>query len=192
MDLIEQIEYGLGRDRLNKLKKHDDDYQIFWVGVLEHRKDVDINRDPIPYLISCGYGAIRNEILKENTKTKIRYCPCCGKEFSYRKSECPHCKTENITDRKIYSTTMVDGSDMEFEQEDYSIVDIEDQIMVQKFINTLYGREKYVAKRWLVDRADLKYNNHCKQLAMELGCSAPYVARLKKAIRNKWKLMYAN
>ena len=53
MNIVAQIEQYLGADRLAKLKKNDDNYQIFWVGVLEHRHSVDPNRDPIPYLISC-------------------------------------------------------------------------------------------------------------------------------------------
>ena len=46
MGIVEQIEQGLGADRLAKLKKNDDNYQIFWVGVLEHRHSVDPNQIP--------------------------------------------------------------------------------------------------------------------------------------------------
>lgn len=189
MELIEQIEKGLGYQRLNNLKKREDDYQIFWIGVLEHRKDVDVNRDPIPYLISCGYGAIRNEKLKENTKNKLRYCPCCGREFSYRRVECPDCRSETITDQRIYSSN-INGEEMEFEQKDSELLNLVDQLDLTNFVSKLYGKEHYVAKRWILDRADLKYDNHLKQIGLELGCSAPYVAKLKKEIIKKWKLMH--
>lgn len=190
MDLIKQIEDGLGYKRLTNLKRHEDDYQIFWVGVLEHRKDVDTERDPIPYLISCGYGAIRNEALKENTRNKLRYCPCCGKEFSYRRTECPECRAETITDCRVYSSTLKSGDEMEFEQTDSVLARIDDQIDLENFVAGLFGKEQYVAKRWILDRADLKYDNHLKQIALELGCSAPYVAKVKKEIIKKWKLMH--
>lgn len=188
MDIIAQIEQGLGADRLAKLKKDDDNYQIFWLGVLEHRHSIDPTRDPIPYLISCGYGAIANTRLMENTRKKVRVCDKCGRIYSYRYSHCPHCMEENRTEPRVISTAMVDGSEYEFETpntENSIILDLD----ITRFISTLYGNEKYVAKRWLIDRADLRYDNHCKQIALELGCSAPYVARVKKSIRNKWKLI---
>ena len=188
MDIVKQIEQGLGADRLAKLKKNDDNYQIFWVGVLEHRHSIDPSRDPIPYLISCGYGAIANARLMENTRQKIRVCDKCGKIHSYRYNHCPYCAEESRTEPRLISTTLADGSEYEFEtrsDEDKIILDLD----VARFVQILYGNEQYVAKRWLIDRADLKYDNHCKQIALELGCSAPYVARVKKAIRNKWKLM---
>ena len=188
MDIVAQIEQGLGTDRLAKLKKNEDNYQIFWVGVLEHRHSVDPSRDPIPYLISCGYGAVANARLSENTRTKVRVCDKCGKVYSYRYSHCPCCAEESRTESRLVSTTLADGTEYEFEfasDEDKIILDAD----ISRFIQKLYGNERYIAKRWLIDRADLKYDNHCKQIALELGCSAPYVARVKKAIRNKWKLM---
>lgn len=187
MDIVQEIEQGLGKDRLQKLKRNEDNYQIFWLGVLEHRHSVDKNRDPIPYLISCGYGAIANARLMENTRQKIRVCDKCGREYSYRYSYCPHCHEESRTEPRIFSTSLNDGSEWEFESrngEDRLILDMD----LIRFVNSLHGNEQYIARRWLLDRADLKYDNHCKQIALELGCSAPYVARVKKSIRNKWKL----
>ena len=188
MDLVKTIEDALGEKRLHKLQRNEDEYQIFWVGVLEHRYNVDKDRDPIPYLISCGYGAIRNARLMENTRTKVRTCPDCGRVYSYRYSHCPYCRVESQTERRVFSTALPDGSEMEFETqsaEEQLILDLD----IARFVETLHGNEQYVARRWLIDRADLKYANHLKQIALELGCSAPYVARVKKSIRNKWKLM---
>lgn len=190
MDIVVQIEQGLGADRLKKLKRNEDNYQIFWLGVLEHRNNVDPNRDPIPYLIACGYGAIANARLKENTRQKIRICDKCGKSYSYRYSHCPRCAEESRTENRLMSTTLADGSEYEFEfqsDEDRLILDLD----IARFVQTLHGNEQYVAKRWLIDRADLKYDNHCKQIALELGCSAPYVARVKKAIRKKLTNYYS-
>lgn len=182
MDLVRQIEQALGEARLAKLRSNEDNYQIFWLGVLEHRKNIDQTRDPIPYLLSCGYGAIRNEYLKENTRAKYRWCPVCGRRYSYRQTVCK-CGRETVTDRRIVSPVLEDGSDVEFpcydEQRDL-------EIDIQRFVSLLQGVEKYVATRWLVDRADLHYNNHLKQIASEIGCSAPYVAKVKKNVRNKW------
>jgi len=189
MDMVHEIEQGLGQDRLQKLKRNEDNYQIFWLGVLEHRQSVDRSRDPIPYLIACGYGAIANARLKENSRQKMRVCDRCGHVFPYRSSHCPHCHDENRTESRLTSTTLPDGNECEFEcdsGEDAILLGLD----VERFVNTLHGNERFVARRWLIDRADLKYDNHCKQIALELGCSAPYVARVKKAIRNKWKLMY--
>lgn len=187
MDLVSDIEQGLGKERLQKLKQNEDSYQIFWLGVLEHRSNIDPKRDPIPYLISCGYGAIANSRLTSNTRNKMRVCDRCGKIFSYRHSVCPCCQEESRTEQKIFSTTLSDGTDLEFEYEDNQEWILKSD--VERFVQTLHGNERYVAKRWLIDRADLRYDNHCKQIALELGCSSPYVARVKKAIRNKWKLI---
>lgn len=176
MDLVISIEQALGEERLRKLKKNDDIYQTFWLGVLEHRKDCD-KRDPIPYLICCGYGAVRNARLSENTRRKMRIKN--GKVSSYR--------SEGEVAMRLLSTTKDDGCEWEFESYDR---DKDLDIDIIRFIDSLHGNEKYVAKRWLLDRADLMSDNHCKQIAMELNCSAPYVARVKKSIRNKWKAWY--
>ena len=186
MDIVQQIEHVLGTDRVRQLKKNDDNYQIFWLGVLEHRKDVDCTRDPIPYLISCGYGAIRNEYLKSNTRDKMRVCPHCGRSYTYRYARCPKCGADSVTERRVFSSTLEDNSEMEFE--DGRTTDVLLSIDIDFFISTLHGNEQYVARRWLKDRADLMYDNHLKQIALEMGCSAPYVARVKKSIRSKWQL----
>ena len=176
MDLVVMIENGLGEERLRKLKKNEDDYQNFWLGVLEHRKDSD-GRDPIPYLICCGYGAIRNARLSENTKRKMKVKD--GKMKSYR--------SDGETVVRLVSATKENGEQWDFESKDR---DKNFELDIERFLSTLHGNERYVARRWLLDRADLMYDNHCKQIALEMNCSAPYVARVKKSIRNKWKNWY--
>lgn len=188
MDIVKEIEQGLGRERLQKLKHNEDNYQIFWLGVLEHRKKVDWSRDPIPYLISCGYGAIRNERLKENSRMKVKFCDSCGKVFPYRYGCCPVCYGKGRTIQRVLPITRDDGTEQEFEDKhDFTTTEI-CRVDILAFIRSLSSRkEKYIAHRWLIDRVDLLYDNHCKQLAIELGCSAPYIAKVKQNLRIKYK-----
>jgi hypothetical protein len=59
---------------------------------------------------------------------------------------------------------------------------------VELFVLTLTTRRlRYVATRWLIQRADLYYDNHLEQIAVELGISAPAVAKVKKRIRAAFK-----
>ena len=54
---------------------------------------------------------------------------------------------------------------------------------VPAFVETLEGRARYVARRWMINRADLYFVNYQKQIAVELGISAPRVAQIVKSLK---------
>jgi len=177
-ELISVIEESLGADRLSRLHNNEDDYQDFWIGVLEAFKRVDWDRDMIGFLITSGYGAIRNAKRSTWSVERYRYCPKCGKIFGYRTVECPDCKIETISDMRHteYDTTPA-----------RTAPDQDLEMTIQDFVITLNGNAKYIAKRWMIDRADLKYQNHSKQIAFELGLSPARVAQIKKTIKAEFQ-----
>jgi len=68
--------------------------------------------------------------------------------------------------------------------------DINLAIDIESFLTTLEDKEYYVAKRWMMDRADLLFANHVKQIAFEMEISAPRVTQIKNVIRKKFKSWY--
>ena len=181
-ELIDKITEGLG-DRISTLRHNEDDYQTFWVGVLEAIPRLNPKKPMIQFLISNGYGAIKNSHRSTMSVDLVRYCEKCGTYHGFRTKNCPACKSEMRLIRRLSS------------YEDYHMkedIDPLNKIMLEQFIDTLDGNHKYVAKRWLLDRADLLYANHSKQIAFELGISAPAVARHKKVIRQEFLRWYHN
>lgn len=177
-DLVPVIEEALGPDRLSRLKSNPDEYQNFWVGVLEAFTRVDWDRDVVAYLISSGYGAVRNGRRSEWSEQRMRWCPKCGKVWSYRTTVCPRCGCE--TESGVRHSEYVDLVEARQEEQDVAPED------VAAFLLTLSGAEAYVARRWMRDRADLTCQNHLKQIAWELGVSAPRVAQIKSKVRQKF------
>lgn len=173
------IQEALG-DRLKSLKRDDDKIQIFWLGVLSAVPRMQPDKDEINYLISAGYGAIKNWRRAENTKRFFAYCRKCGTKYSFRKQSCDKCGSDLLIDLR------------ESKEEHIPVThELNDKIVVEQFMETLEeGTRKYVAKRWLVDRADLFYANHLKQIGFELGISAPAVAVHKKHIREQFLHFY--
>ncbi len=181
--LINEIKKGLG-GKLNSLRRNEDDYQTFWVGVLEAMPKVNPDRPAIPYLISSGYGAIKNSHRSEMSVDLASHCEKCGVYYGFRTKVCPICKSDLKFIRRM--------STYEDYHEGHHIVDPLDKVMFEQFISTLEGKQKYIAKRWMIDRADIWYENHSKQIAFELGISAPAVARHKKIIRQEFLRWYHN
>jgi|GEM_PF-4044890 len=184
IDLVKVIEDGLGKDRLRKLQKNSDNYQQFWIGVLKATKRVDWSKDFIGFLISNGYGEIRNAYRAEYTKTKYRVCLKCHKIYNYRTLACPCCGEELITEQKIFP--YIDDIDSPV------IENIDEKIDFERFVNTLQGQEAYIGKRWIIDRVDLYYNNHLKQLSKEMKLSIPRICQIKRKIRDKFKIWVEN
>lgn len=174
-ELIPAIEEALGPQRLAALRRNEDDYQEFWVGVLEALKRVDWSRDVMAYLISSGYGAVRNANRREWTDKRLRWCPSCGGTFGYRQVECPRCGAMTESEVRHSDLTVEpaarQGADRDFE------------MSLESFVATLTGNARHVAKRWLLDRADLWYQNYQKQIAFELGLSAPRVAQVVSKLK---------
>lgn len=178
--LVGEIINELG-ERIKYLRSNEDLYQIFWVGVLESIPKADKNRNMIPYLIKCGFGAVRNYKRSVMSIELATYCDHCGKYFGFRTRTCSECGCETNLIRRFS------------EYEDYHTKpndDVLNKIMIEQFVETLEGKQKYVAKRWLIDRADLMYNNYSKQLASELGVSAPSISAKVKKIKRKFKSWY--
>lgn len=187
--LVREIEVALGPDRLFYLKKNEDAYQQFWLGVLEAFGRMDKDRDFIGFLVSNGYGAVRNMNRSEYSKSKMRYCPSCGKRLGYRTKICPFCNSETETKTRNISIVNRDGEFIEYE-DDRPSRDIDLSLDIDTFLLTLEGNQQYIARRWMKDRADLLFANHVKQLAFELEISAPRVVQIKNIIRKKFKSWY--
>lgn len=170
------IEKELGKRRKNLTE---DQYQIFWVGVLKALKTVDKNRDIIPYLILRGFGEVKNQRRSEFSHKYLKYCPVCGKSFGFRTQICKLCNEE----------LLIDNRQSEFVEHNTYDEDITNVVMIKQFVKTLSGKRRYVAQRWLIDRADLMYDNHLKQIAFELNISAPAVSTHKTKVQRdflKW------
>jgi hypothetical protein len=175
---IKTIEEVLG-DRLKYLKRDEDKLQTFWMGVLEAIPRMKIDNAEVNFLISAGYGAIRNWERSKNTERFFKFCPTCGRKYAYRVVSCSHCKNTDLN---------IDLYDVEEDNHLYSDPDHADLIMtIEQYVQTIDGRKQYVAQRWLIERADLMFANHIKQIAFELGISAPAVAKYKKTIRAEFQ-----
>ena len=175
---ILMVEEGLGPERLSKLKRDSDAFQQFWLGVLEAASRTDPDRDAVAYLISSGYGAVWNMRRSDRTWSSMKVCPECGRVYAYRRKTCPRCGVELKAEARHSEYQdwyqAPDGPDVELSME------------VEAFVDTLSGLDAYVARRWMVERADLLFKNHLIQIASELGVSSPRVAFIKKRIKQKF------
>jgi len=178
-ELIIVIEAALGPSRLSALKRNEDSYQDFWLGVLEAYERVDWERDPIAFLISSGYGTIRNARRSGWTADRFRHCPSCGRILGYRSVVCPKCGCETESDHRHQVMLAEPASKPEH--------DLDLAMTIEQFVATLTGNKKHVAKRWMIDRADLLYQNYSKQLAFELGVSAPRVAQIVSKLKQEFQ-----
>ena len=176
--LIVTIEEGLGPERLAKLKRDSDAFQQFWLGVLEAVSRIDPDKDMVAYLISSGYGAVRNMRRSDRTWSSMKTCPECGRVFGYRRKACPECGVE----------LRVEARHSEYQDWHQAPLGSDADLLmeVEMFVETLSGLDAYVARRWMVERADLLFKNHLTQIASELGVSSPRVAFIKKRIKQKF------
>ena len=174
---VDKIEKALGS---RKRYMTEDQYQTFWVGVLKATSDLNPEKDQIPFLIMRGLGEIKNMQRSEYSYKYYKFCPVCGKEYPFRSKICICGQELEISHRHV---ELFDPPQI---QEDPL-----DKIVIEEFLDTREeGTQKYVAKRWLQDRADVMYDNHLKQIGFELGISAPAVASHKKKIKQKFLLWY--
>lgn len=173
-ELIPTIEQGLGDRRLSSLRRDPDAYQQFWLGVLEALARVDWSRETVGFLISSGYGAVDNMRRAERSKSRVKVCPECGRTYGYRTLTC-RCGAELESRGRVAAYEDVHPS--------ARAEDLDLHIDIKTYVELLSGREAYVARRWLLDRADLLYANHLKQIAWELGVSVARVAQIKGAVR---------
>lgn len=188
-ELISTIEAALGQDRLARLKRDEDAYQQFWLGVLEAYHRIDLNRESVGFLVSNGYGAIRNMRRAENSRGRVRSCPRCGRVYGNRTMECPRCMHPTDGSVRTSSTAAATGEEMDFEDGRQSSY-LELSIDIETFLGGLEGKRLYLARRWLVDRADMMYKNHLSQLAFEMGISKPRAAQIKVEVRDAFRRWY--
>lgn len=174
-NLIPAVEQELGPERLARLRRDPDAYQQFWLGVLEATARVDWTRESLAFLISNGFGAVRNMRRSERSWNGMKVCRSCGKTYGYRAKTCLRCGAELETQVRLS-----EFDDLLPSREDRSVEAILD---VKAFVETLDGKARYVARRWMLERADLYYVNYQKQIAFELGVSAPRVAQIVKALK---------
>jgi len=181
MSIYDKVTEALGSRRYHLTQ---DQYQIFWIGVMKALKDVDTDRDIIPYLILRGFGEVKNDRRSQFSKKYYKYCPDCGTVYVFRKNKCNSCDGELKIDSRYESYE----DELHHHYEDQN--DVLNKVMLQDFVGTLSGRKQYIAKRWLVDRADLMHDNHLKQIGFELGISAVAVANHKKKIKQRFLHWY--
>jgi len=190
-ELISTIEGALGPERLARLRADDDVYQQFWLGVLEALGRADLSREQVGFLISNGYGAVRNMRRAENSRSRYRSCPNCGHTLGNRTVRCPDCGEATVGAARLSSTTTAEGAVLDLPDSSYPVegpVDL--RLDVESFLKTLSGTDLYVGRRWLRDRADLLYKNHLAQIAFELGVSKPRVAQVKARVREAFRRWY--
>lgn len=176
MTLYHKINEALG-DRKRHLSE--DQYQTFWVGVMKALPTADTKRDIIPFLVMRGLGEVRNSRRADNTDKYLKICDRCGTVFSFRRRACG-CGNELGIDARF----------VPYEEQTHDPFSL-DSLLLEQFLKMLSDKELYVARRWLIDRADLVCQNHLKQIGFELGISAPAVAKYKKIIRRKFFVWYA-
>jgi hypothetical protein len=169
------VERALGPERLERLERDQDAYQQFWLGVLEAASRADWTRESVSFLVSNGYGAVRNMRRADRTWRGMKVCSSCGRALSYRASSCPRCggPVELESRISLYEEVHASGGG----------ADVEAMLDVRAFAGSLLGQAGYVARRWMVERADLYYVNYQKQLAAEMGVSAPRVAQIVKKLK---------
>jgi hypothetical protein len=195
-NLVKMVEQGLGPKRLASLKKDEDSYQNFWIGVLKSLPRSDKYEDKIPYLIRSGYGEISDAYRVDARKEFRKWCPKCRKFHSVSRIYCPKCGEElDVVNRN-------DSLDTEYAPQiaDRQWNDLDLGMDIRKFVqyvNRLYragevdGRFHHVTVRWLVNRVDLFEDNHSVTLAQELGCTPQNISRIKKQIRELFSEYYA-
>jgi hypothetical protein len=179
-DLVAAVEAGLGPDRLARLRRNPDSYQQFWLGVLEARLRLDGIRESVPFLISNGYGAVRNMRRAESSFQQLRVCPECGRVYGNRKKECPECYVPTVAETR--HSEYAEWHSPQCSEPDLLRADLE------AFVCGQSGSRAYVARRWLLDRADLYYTNHLEQIAGELGLTSARVAQIKASVRGELRL----
>lgn len=173
--LVTVIERELG-SKFSRISD-EDKKQTFWLGVVKAFDRVDHQRDALQFLILAGWNEVANYKRSVWSRENIRYCNVCNKYHGYRVKYCPTCGQEMLIAKRFKSIT---DNYRYKENWDHSI-------HLQMFVETLSGKIRYIAQRWLLDRVDLLFENHSKQLAFELNISAPMVSKYKNRIRKLYK-----
>lgn len=174
MDIVKEI-------RSHIRFKSDDYRQVFWIGVFEALSDVDWSQDPIKYLVIRGTVKVRNYIRTNNCINYHKICNKCGKSYHYRAIKCSCGGSLSTKQRYVDEIEEISYRDDEV---------ILDKIVFESFIDTLEGVEKEIAKKWIIDRADLYFDNMALEIANDLGITERTVLRYKKKIREKFQEWY--
>lgn len=174
--LIPVIKKEIGY-KFRQLSSDEDKEQTFWLGVVKALHTVDFDNSPLEYLILSGWNEVRNYNKANWSRDIARSCQNCGRSYGYRTKICPTCGYETKTFKRSHALV-----DIHQYQED-----LDTQIEISTFVESLSGKLGYVARRWLVDRVDLYYDNHSKRLADEMGISPPMISKYKARIRKLFK-----
>lgn len=162
-----------------KIWRYEDLRQVFWLGVIRGTQSVDWTpeEDPALYLVTRGIGEVRDYLASQRVRSLVKRCLSCGRINGHRRVRCLEC-----------------GGKLRYENRSVAFIehlvldeDPLDRIEVEQFVATLTGKMAVVARRWLLDRADLYYDNHLAQIGQELGMSAPGVAKIKRRIRESFR-----
>jgi hypothetical protein len=191
--LVQDIERELGQKRLEGLKRDPDNYQIFWIAILENIdkavKGLEIHDNITSYLITKGYFGVKHAKVSEGRHRYVAYCSKCGKYHPYTYQECPKCHTPlQYVYRHRHLSENYDERYTNAYQPKWNDRDTTMDIAIQDFVESIENdKDRYVASRWMLDRLDLKVDNYQAQIAVEMGvgqsCVARRVIQLKKAFQ---------
>ena len=151
--------------------------QIFWVGVLEavlRMKPHSEKTNQIHYLLTCGFGKVKTYRRSEWNYRLVNWCLECKRWVGFSSPHIHPVITFPKADEYVESKHVDD-----FEKR----VDL--QIMLQEFVRLLGGNERYVAKRFLLDRIDLVDAHPIELVAGELGCHRTRVSQYRSRIKRK-------
>lgn len=93
---------------------------------------------------------------------------------------CPECGGETESEIRC--------SEMKLEPPARERRDADLAMTLEQFVDTKVDKERYIARRWLLDRADLRYQNYQKQIAYEIKLSAPRVAQIVTKLKREFQL----
>lgn len=179
MGLYDEVRKIMGK-RYKRIEQDQDEHQEFWVGLLDaQRKHPDKS---IPYLIRAGYWSLMTYRRSERSKDLADYCEKCNIVSNSQMRYCPKCGSEmHFIRRKVEYNDVFRSR--------YNIGLLE-RLVIEQFIETQCGSAKYIAKRWMIDRADLLYRNYQEQLAREIGISQQAISKHCRKIKNRFIIFY--
>jgi hypothetical protein len=190
-ELVSEIETTLGKKRLEGLKRNPDNYQNFWLSILENIDKAVEGRDThnneiIPYLITKGYFDVKHALVQEGRRRYVAYCPKCGKYHPYTYLECPKCHVSLRYLGRHKNMDTKNGFKPSWEDRDTTM-----DITIKDFVNSLTNEsDRYVAQRWMIDRLDLKVVNYQKQISYEMGVCQTNIARRVIRLKKAFQIWY--
>lgn len=166
----------------NRLLEPDDVRSEFWFGVARAIPKAKPNLgNPLRFLAQCGVWRVISA-LRHRLRNGVR-CTCnvCGRHAQLNRRiqtlGCPRCNSTDITTTQV--TTSIELSS------EKNFVYKKQLTVTHEFEQQLNGRELDVYKLIMEGASRDKSSNYLKEIAQELGISAPCVAIYLRRIRTK-------